>query len=55
MFVFGKRIKILFAIFLSFSWWDAILDLLALSIGYCAIKEENQYEVSVIIPRIVKD
>mmetsp|Transcript_2792 Transcript_2792/g.4054 ORF Transcript_2792/g.4054 Transcript_2792/m.4054 type:complete len:252 (-) Transcript_2792:172-927(-) len=32
--------------FVCFSWWDAILDVLALSIGYCSIREPDFYEVT---------
>ncbi|GAB5359390.1 hypothetical protein AAMO2058_000539700 [Amorphochlora amoebiformis] len=32
--------------FISLSFWDAIMDILAITIAYCAIKDEDQYEVS---------
>jgi len=31
---------------ICFSWWDALMDVLAASLCYCAIKDEGQYEVS---------
>uniref|UniRef100_A0A6U3E1J9 Uncharacterized protein n=2 Tax=Lotharella globosa TaxID=91324 RepID=A0A6U3E1J9_9EUKA len=44
--VLALHLAIILLDFISFSWWDAILDILAFSIGYCAIREEDQYEVS---------
>mmetsp|Transcript_4670 Transcript_4670/g.6612 ORF Transcript_4670/g.6612 Transcript_4670/m.6612 type:complete len:245 (+) Transcript_4670:121-855(+) len=44
--VLAAHIGLIILDFLCFSWWDAILDVLAVSIAYCAIKDEDQYEVS---------
>lgn len=39
--------------FMSYSWWDGILDILAVSIGYCAIREPFEYEVSRLLCYII--
>uniref|UniRef100_A0A7S2X7A7 Uncharacterized protein n=1 Tax=Lotharella oceanica TaxID=641309 RepID=A0A7S2X7A7_9EUKA len=44
--VLAVHLVIILLDFICFSWWDAILDILAFSIGYCAIREEDQYEIS---------